>query len=298
MQRLTPNTVLQNRFVLKEELSFEPQKGQQVWAVQDRQTGQALIARLHADGRAEWYSDNRRSIKVEPEQIPISPPPVAAPVGSQRIPPALVSEGKWLRSVLVTLLVLALMLIGYFYRKPIVKYGQAFRASLTPATAVDPADTITQASLVTTAPGQTERVARAASTATPISVSQAVRLLSVLERIPAEKHPAIFADARLAFETLRRTPGRAQTIDSIYTMCVGRGAQSLMAHQQNGDSISKTYALEWYRTAYALKPLPYLRERLNRLANVRPKAPIRHETPAKKSRTRDPLFIDDPEVNH
>ncbi len=271
--------------------------GQQVWAVQDRQTGQPLIARLHADGQVEWFNDNRPPIKVVPTG-PTAPPSAPVPAGPSGTPlsPA-VPNSNWLRSVLITILLLAIVLVGYFYRKPILAYGRAFRASLTPATTVDPADTITQATLVTTAPALAERVAKSASAMASPSASQAVRLLSLLEKIPAEKHPAIFADARMAFEILRRTPGRERTVDSIYTMCVGRGAQSILAHQQNGDPASKKYALEWYRTAYSLKPLPYLRERLNRLANVRPKAMVRQSVPMKKIKSREPLFIDDPEIN-
>ena len=127
-------------------------------------------------------------------------------------------------------------------------------------------------------------------------------MLDVLETIPAVKHPAIFANARLAFATLRQTPGREQYADRLYTMYLSKGAQSFRQHQQNGDLVARNYALEWYKTAYALKPTSDLLGRLSQLTTAQTPArnnkPTRLDRPTRKSPAPSPLFTVDPELNH
>ena len=85
-------------------------------------------------------------------------------------------------------------------------------------------------------------------------------------------------------------------------MCLSKGAQSFRLHQQNGDPVARRYALEWYKTAYALKPTPDLLGRLSQLTTTRTPArndkPARLDKPTRKSPAPSPLFTIDPELNH
>ena len=128
-----------------------------------------------------------------------------------------------------------------------------------------------------------------------ISVPQVLRKLNLLKQIPTEKHPAIFREAQQAFVGFRRMPGRPASIDSLYTMCLGRGAQSVLTHQQNGDALSKRYAIDWYQLAYALKPSVGLEGRIDRLRSSR--KPSRQSSPVSPKKPQESLFIRDPEVN-
>ncbi len=299
MQRFQPNTVLQNRFLLKEELSFDQQTGQQVWVVLDQQTGQSLIARLYVDGRAEWFNDNRPPIS---ESIPpvATPSPIDSERPSVSTQPPPVRTARSLRAVFLFVLALALVIGSYVYRNQLLNSIQALRTTVSPVTTADSTSTTTQAVDTTDLREDVYTIA-SQSKSNPISVVQAMHLLAVLGQIPARKHAAVFADARLAFTSLRQPSGNHQhiNIDSLCAVYVNRGAQSYLAHQQNGDSVSRRYALDWYRMAYAISPSPAVRDRLDRLSNQSRKPLAKSGSSARKvHRPRESLFISDPEVTH
>lgn len=331
MQRFTANTVLHDRMLLKEELSFDAQQGQQVWTVQDQQTGQSLIARFHHDGRVEWFSDNRPPVITAPSAVARPQPPPAPPA----VPPQPLA-GKPTSAVpnqrvvpfLTVMLVLSLVIAGYFYRKPLMAAAQSLRPVPRPDAGeqagpdspnsalhaeADPGLPGTRVNQSRRQPavsfrsdlGPTGEPTGNTANSTPTSVGksaksaisapQATRLLNLMKQIPAGKHPAIFADARQAFTQLRQMAGQQAHIDSLYTVCMNRGAQSLATYRQNGDPVSRRYAAEWYQTACALKPNPAVEYQINALRSNEPKP--RPKSIRKPTKTNAPLFMSDPEVN-
>ncbi|GAB4015126.1 hypothetical protein GCM10028808_39630 [Spirosoma migulaei] len=250
------------------------------------------------------------------------------------IPKAVRKQSKgWLRYVLAGILLVGVATAGYYYRKPLRSYrksivrlfhsmGKAHPDTLAKHDNSAPAtknqqnpDTVildtlppqqtnlggastssdSTATMPADAPTPSTDKGTSSNSVVPITAPQAARLLSLISKIPPEKHPAIFVDAQQAFTNLRQSSGRQSYIDSLYTIYKGWGAQSFLTYQQNGDPVSKRYAIDWYHTAYALKPDPNLRERIARLINSG--QPNKAKPVRKPAKNTSPNFMRDPEVN-
>ena len=116
MDKFIPNTFIYDRFLLKEELSYDSVTGLRTWAVRDEQTKQSYIVYFHTDGRTEWFADNRQNkgngaYRNEISRDQVSLPPKKASHASD--------SGKPIILVLATLLVLSALGTGYYYRENI-----------------------------------------------------------------------------------------------------------------------------------------------------------------------------------
>ena len=139
------------------------------------------------------------------------------------------------------------------------------------------------------------------------------RLLARLDEIPANNQTAIFATARASFSAYRQRADQS-TLDSLYVMCSTEGAKAVVAFTNTKDAQYHQRAIDWYLTAYALKPYPALKNRITRLQTaplplahapeplIRPR-PALPAASAKPKQTRKPAkkprspFVLDSEVN-
>ncbi len=139
------------------------------------------------------------------------------------------------------------------------------------------------------------------------SVREQGRLLAHLDDIPARNHQAVFAAARASFTAYRQTGDRGP-LDSIYVLCSTEGAKAIMAFTNTKDVRYRQRAIDWYQTAYTLKPYPALKNRIDRLqampSPVPGKAKVQSAArPAKARQPRKPVpkasatFVPDSEVN-
>ncbi|CAG5000436.1 hypothetical protein DYBT9275_02463 [Dyadobacter sp. CECT 9275] len=275
MVELIPNTVIYDRFLLIEEISKDTRKGQRIWSVLDQQTSQAYLVHFYSDGRTEWFNDNR-----QPAAQSSPPPSPASPSSAQGTPPAVERE-RSLKRVLPVVLVVGFAAAAYLFYKPVTGFiKSAFTDEKTaevvvnPTPARIPSDSIAQEA-------KTEKTESADTTSVDVepivqqentaagtsitSVNEALQKLKSLGAIPKAEQGAAFVKAREAFAGLKASGGHQALVDSIYIMCAGRGARSLLDYQKTGEAAARQYALEWYQTAYVLKPSPGLQERLGRI---------------------------------
>ena len=69
MKRLTRNSKYENRYLLTEEISYDPKTGNQVWAVTDSETDKRLLGRFQGNGKVEWFDDTRPKAKTSTTKI-------------------------------------------------------------------------------------------------------------------------------------------------------------------------------------------------------------------------------------
>lgn len=143
------------------------------------------------------------------------------------------------------------------------------------------------------------------------SVREHGRLLARLDEIPAKNQAAVFAAARASFTTHRQTADQL-TLDSLYVLCSTRGAKAVVAFTNTKSARYQQRAIDWYQTAYALKPYPALKNRISRLQKTlvsapgpservnKPRStavPARAKQPRKPARKTSATFVPDSEVN-
>ncbi|MVM36562.1 protein kinase [Spirosoma sp. HMF3257] len=116
---------------------------------------------------------------------------------------------------------------------------------------------------------------------------KAARILIRLDQFPHDKHAVYFAAARRAFAELVTLPGNAQTIDSLYTMCLTKATHEKLTYQRTSSLPAKEDAIEWYQTAYMLKSDPYLLEQIKQLKTVVGNGPVKPAKKVKKRVTND-----------
>jgi len=143
------------------------------------------------------------------------------------------------------------------------------------------------------------------------SVREHGRLLARLDEIPPKNQAVVFAAARTSFTTHRQTADQL-TLDSLYVLCSTGGGKAIVAFTNTNDTRYQQRAIDWYQTAYALKPYPALKNRISRLQKTlmsahgppeRPTKPQLTATPARVKQPRKPAkktsatFVPDSEVN-
>jgi len=285
MEKLIPNTLIYDRFLLKEEVSADTQTGKATWALTDQQNGQNFIVIFHTDGHTEWFNDNR-----SPESAAPASKPAADPLPQKTIQQETTkSPAGNVFAFLGVMLILGIFAVVYLYKDDLSKYIENFKTSEPGSMhVVDNVDADSTALYI-------EKQVSAEKYSVKISLREAADLLNSLSSIQRDKHEAIFSNAQKAFAAIRNDIGQTDFRDSLFIVFSSKGAQSFLAHQQNGDSISKSYAINWYETAYALKPSKDLRERLNRMNNI---THVEKKQRPVKSQKASSLFEADPELKN
>lgn len=272
MQNLLPNTVIFDKFLLKEELSVDPATGQRTWSVLDQQTGQPFIVRFNMDGTNEWFNDNRpeptKTVEKKHQET-ISDSQLEKTSTTQPVAP--ISA----RKAFVFLLILVVLITSYLYHSSVIAFVKESLASSEPATLAISENQ--DAPVVEKLPSSAAEVSQDAPSDTPLpttaiepepavshfTVQEAVQALNSIH--PSTSYQGTFENARKAFAHLRDSESGRYVADSVYVLCAGKGAKAYLAFQQNKDQNLKRYSYEWYQTAYVLKPSPDLLDRLNRL---------------------------------
>lgn len=271
MEKLVPNSVIYEHYLLIEELSFDPATGQHVWSVQDQQTGQPFIVQFNSDGTDEWFNDNRPKPPktIEKQQ---TEPPTDLPIEKNIAQPVAPVSGK---KVVVFLALVTVLGASYLYYNAIVSivkesisYFEKDSSSLSDVQDIP---------VVEKRKSPTAEVDKGTQSVNPISnttqpeladshftVREAVNALNSINP-STTKYQRTFEEVRRAFVHLRNSESSHPLADSIYVLCAGKGAKAYFAFQQTKDQNLKRYSYEWYQTAYVLKPSPDLLDRLERL---------------------------------
>jgi len=97
------------------------------------------------------------------------------------------------------------------------------------------------------------------------SVRQSIRQLTHLDDMPIGNQAAAFNAARESISALPREESNQLLLDSMYVVCSAEGARAIAAYTNTGDVRARQRAIEWYQTAYVLKPYPALQNRITRL---------------------------------
>lgn len=266
MEKLIPNTVIYEHYLLKYELSVDPVTGQRVWSVQDQETGLSYIVRFNQDGTNEWFNDNRpESPKATETKYP-EPPTNQSTEPTSTIQPVAPVRGK---VIVIFVLILAVLGTSFFYQASIVSFVKELfsHSEKDSSTASDNQDI----TIVEKLPSSTDDVNQdVPSIAPPTQPEPTVSHFTVPEAVQAlnsvnssTSYQSTFEEARKAFAQLEGS--NPALVDSIYVHCAGQGAKAYFAFQQTKDQNSKRYSYEWYQTAYVLKPSPDLLDRLERL---------------------------------
>jgi hypothetical protein len=82
MNRLAKNSKYENRYLLTEEISYDPKTGNQVWAVTDSETEKRLIGRFQGNGKVEWFDDTRPKTKANAIKIEEKLPNILPSIGT------------------------------------------------------------------------------------------------------------------------------------------------------------------------------------------------------------------------
>lgn len=328
MQSYQPNTLISGRYFLKEQLSNDTSTGQQVWTVTDTQTGQALIARFHADGRTEWFNDNRppagNPLSAETQNTPPQPAP-AVPSGvapgkaaspaphpdptiqtltGSRSPRK--NAGIW-----ITLLALSLAgAAGYLNKEILI---QKYREISSSSPASDVENTAPEPETANSLFGSSQDIpvwnpeeenqsrATAAApapgspentgTGEPAQASR--RLFGILARAePSAGLSALgtsFNEAISQLQSLRNSGQHAALCDSIYAIATDRADQFYSRYRDN-DQEAKANAVDWYKVSRAAKETAHNKKRLSELQ--RPPAGKKES-----SSSATDYFPKDPELN-
>ena len=160
---------------------------------------------------------------------------------------------KKLKIGLVALLILLALPVGYIFLQP----SDADQTSDS-----DSPPTSTQSGESTALAGSSGKLTPGVDNGT--SLREYGRLLARLDEIPANNQTAVFAAARASFSAYRQRADQS-TLDSLYVMCSTEGAKAVVAFTNTKDAQYHQRAIDWYLTAYALKPYPALKNRITRL---------------------------------
>ncbi len=305
MQQYQPNTLISDRFLLKEQLSYDAGSGQQVWTVTDTQTGQALIARFHADGSTEWFNDNRPPVPpvVPPPpaaaQTPVvAPPPVAAvpPRPAPGSPFAPVPKKRRYGWLLFLLLLAALGAAGYFNQQWVMDTYKSWSGS-EPDSTLAGAATVENSGLfgadkdgypswepesMPEGNGAAPAIAETPLNPGPVwetpgadRVGSARQSFAALVLMDADaslsSYQHAFEEAIAGFGKLRESGRHRALCDSVYIIATDRGDQHYRSYQRNPVAETKAKALVWYRTAAAANASAYSKKRIAELQSRAPK---------------------------
>lgn len=296
MARHRTNTLIDNRYLLTENLSFDSLSGRQVWAALDKHTGKKLIGRFEPNGRVEWFDDKRPTSAPKPAKLPLGnkiPAPPKIPLSR--------SKPK-LRPFLPVLIFIGALLIAVAYtrkdrieayflakkqmwQQPEEEESVAAQDQNMPLSAERRVETMEESDL------ELERQAGAKLEWLDVAIS-----LDHLSGEDPGSHKELFVKVINSFTTLRQNGSEAAVIDSLYKIYMGRAAKSFQKFRQNGDAGSKSYAINWYYVAYSLKPTVELQERIDRIvdSNVQPgKASTK---PRGEKTSKRVKFEEDPEL--
>ena len=310
MQSYQPNTLLSDRFLLKEQLSSDPAAGQQVWAVTDTRTGQPLIARFHSNGHIDWYNDNRAATPPTAPPAPEAPAPEAyntAPPArttkSQAPSPQRKGAGIWI----ALLLLAGAGVVAYFnqdliigeYEKLAARFSAPADSAGTPA-AQSPATEGQSTSLF----GQTGDMpgwdpepgttgwTEGETTGSFHIVDAARAQFDIIARMNPFDEISGSRDSFRRMQSLLKELGSSAEnpalCDSIYAIATDR-ADVLYNSFKSGSADLKENVLEWYKTSNAARPTDHNRKRI---AELQAKKPLTRES----APTVD-YFPKDPELN-
>ncbi len=311
MIHLAVNTTFEGRYLLNEQISPADKDGQQVWAVLDTQTNQRLIGKFASNGQVTWFNDNRpvagpaKPLFDMTAAITQPAPPVATPAPAKprpNLPPQTKpapTNGRRVVYFLSVLLLAGAFMGAYTQREVLLTWLNAKTTTAVSVTSADSAGLVTEST-----PGLTAAQPPPNPTLidglppTGWSVQQTSQLLKKLAKLPTAQHPVVFAEASKALIKFRSESPDEDLVDSLYMAYATCGAASSYAHDQNGDSTSKQYAIWWYQMARAVSPRPEVAGLLSRLQKT---VPIPKAKPAARARatpnTRNPGFMTDPELN-
>jgi len=304
MDKFIPNTLIYDRFLLKEELSYDTNSGLRVWAVQDEQTDQAYIVYFHHDGRTEWFADNRQQSGKESEYGPNISRDPASVTEQKRFD--VNNSGKPVIWRFVVILFLSALVAGYYYRDNILSIVKSFTGtradnSARPDNQKDSRSISTLKTDSTAVVSENDTQHKTAwvddfpETQQSIAEKKVSDVLQQFDVLPVEKHSAAFVDLRKALTALRQSGANGTLIGSVVTICLDKGDQSLLMHKQNGRQVFKQNAFEWYDAAFSLKPSPELLAKINKLKNVQ--GSKKRARVKKSSEKASPYFQRDPELN-
>lgn len=257
MNRLIINTLYENRYLLTEEISYNPTNGEQIWAAQDRTEKQKVIGYFHANGQVEWFNDTRnlatndkrnndtvelgKILKKEnrqTEQIDLSTIPK---VGISTDPKPVKQTSKSVLYLIGIIVLLGGMFLAYkFYANTEIAKVQNNEKS-------DPIPSISK----------TNRPSTVENKESQQQLIQARKLANELNRykqIPHNEQVKLVNEAKETFTTLIHTPESTVFIDSLMPIYRWNGVQEQILHQKNGNEQAKKDAISWYKLAYALKP--------------------------------------------
>ena len=271
MQRFQTNTMIQNRYLLREEIEIDPAMTFQIWAVVDTQNQQKMIGKFWQDGRVEWFNDNRITTPPQPQikesQTVFSS---AKPQNIRRI------------AIRVTLglLLISISVLGYMKRKNIIGFYDEI------------------------ATNKSNNSTPINSSFEPVQVNsytpeQAAQKLENLKNINPDQHQKLFDNARIIFSELKKANPTSGLIDDFFETYLEKGETTLKTHEQNGDRVSLEYAIAWYRLAYALNPNIDLEAKINQLKGGVARIKIANTAKNKTVNTskQQPLFMPDPEIH-
>jgi len=292
MAKFTPNTLIDNRYLLTENISYDSSSGRQVWSATDKQTGRRMIGRFEANGDAHWFDDHRPVSTTVPQ--PLVPPSNALPQpsGFSGMEQKLKKKSRS-RTVLLASLFGAALVIAFVYDK---RYQiENFFQNKKEEWKREEAEELLQQAEV---PKKEEVESEIKSPAPEISVdlpemkwTDAVVQLNYLSKKNQEEKARLFVQAGEAFIKMRQTVYDHKQLDSLYVVYMGRGSNSLLSFRQNGDKSAQYYAKEWYKLALKLKPSVDLRERIERVDGTASQNPARQ---AETKYNEDDLFTKDP----
>lgn len=296
MARHRINTLIDNRYLLTEDLSFDSLSGRQVWAALDKHTGKKLIGRFEANGRVEWFDDNRPASAAAPPRL--------APTNKIPAPPKIpLSPGKSkLRPFLPVLIFIGALLVAVAYtRKDRIEayflakkeiWQQPEEEESVPAE--DRNMTLPAEKRVETMKEPDPEVQKEAGA--ELEWLDAATSLDHLSEADPGRHKGLFVKAINSFATLRQTGSDAAVIDSLYKIYMARAGKSVQNFRQNGDAGSKSYAIDWYHVAYSLKPTADLQERIDRIVDSDVQPGKASRKPRSEKIRKEPKFEEDPEL--
>ncbi|TDE15204.1 hypothetical protein [Dyadobacter psychrotolerans] len=316
MARYNVNNIIDNRYLLTENLSYDALSGRQVWAAKDNHTGKRLIGRFEPNGRVEWYDDNR----------PVSKAPAPKPTQTFSGPPKLdqlAKKSNRFRSLYPIFFLLGVLVIalGYYrkdqwldrFKETTDKWGDQSPAQ----DSHQPTEEFADTTAVYTQPFATEQETESLPgedseqpepiseetyesqpqpTGYPMNWSNAAVQLKFADELSVRDRQTLFANAADAFAKLRQSGSNRKIIDSLYIVYKARGAKYFLVFQNDASSGSRQNAVAWYQLAYSLNPSRELKEHMRSLENPTPVNSSKRAKTVQKKKQHGPTFLPDPEI--